>query len=247
MVPVRMARSAFDSMTVQPARAGSGWKALLWFAVAASGVGFAGYVFLVPYQKMQSALNLRTAELMVAQSTLTETAAELGKLKAAVAKLNDAEKDKAAADAKRKGDVDALIAALRPNLEPLGATVAVEDGTLVIGFLAEKIIDANGIDVSDGGVAALKIVAESLKKASAKARILARASSAAPPKDLKSLFHSAGELHAVRAARLLSTLENAGLPPVAVSIVGVPEKAAPRGRKKAAPPADRVDIQVEPQ
>jgi len=247
MVPVRMARSAFDSMAVPRASSGSGWKALLWFAVAAAGVGFAGYVFLVPYQKMQSALNLRTAELMVAQSTLTETAAELGKLKAAVAKLNDAEKDKAAADAKRKGDVDALIAALRPNLEPLGATVAVEDGTLVIGFLAEKIIDANGIDVSDGGVAALKIVAESLKKASAKARILARASSAAPPKDLKSLFHSAGELHAVRAARLLSTLENAGLPPVAVSIVGVPEKAAPRGRKKPAPPADRVDIQVEPQ
>ncbi len=247
MVPVRMARSAFDSMSVPPARAGSGWKALLWFAVAAAGVGFAGYVFLVPYQKMQSALGMRTAELAVAQSSMNETSAELGKLKSAVAKLSEAEKDKSAAEAKRKGDVDALIAALRPSLEPLGATVAVEDGTLVVSFLAEKVIDTNGIDVSDGGVAALKIVAESLKKSSAKARVLSRASSAPPPKDLKSLFHSAGELHAVRAARVLSTLEDAGLAPESVSIAGVREKAPPRGHKKAAPPADRVDIQVEPQ
>jgi hypothetical protein len=241
-------------MAVPPVRSGSGWKAMFWFAVAAAGVGFAGYVFLVPYQRMQSELGQRTAERNLAQQATAEATAERDKLKASLAKFTDAEKDKAAADSKRKSTLDGLIAALRPSLEPLGATVAVPAGDasdnapLVVSFPAAKVIDTNGIDVSDGGVAALKILAENLKKSSAKARILARASSAPPPKELKSLFHSAGELHAVRAARVLSALEDAGLPPASLAIAGEPEKPAPRGRGKKAPPpvADRVDVQVEP-
>ena len=223
---------------------------MFWFAVAAAGVGFAGYVFLVPYQRMQSALGTRTAELSDARATVTETTAERDKLKAALAKYTDADREKAAVETKRKAAVDALITQLRPGLEGLGATVAVEEGTgtLVVSFLADKVIDGNGIDVSEGGIAALKVFAGSLKGVSAKARILSRASSAAPPKELKSLFHSAGEQHAVRAARVLSALVDAGLAPTSLSIVGEAEKAVPRARgKKPVPVPERLDIQVEPQ
>jgi hypothetical protein len=244
-----MARSAFDtSMAVPPARSGGGWKAMFWFAVAACGVGFAGYVFLIPYQRMQTMLGTRNAELGAERTTSNETAAERDKLKAALAKYTDAEKDKVSAEAKRKADVDALITQLRPSLEPLGAAVAVEDGgALNIGFPGDKLIDTNGIDVSEGGVAALKIVAGAVKKSGAKARVVARASAAPPPKELKSLFRSAGELHAVRAARVMSALVDAGLAPAMVSIVGESEKAA-RGKGKKAPPvsSNRVDIEVEP-
>jgi hypothetical protein len=244
-----MARSTYDSsMAVAPARSGGGWKAMFWFAVAAAGVGFAGYVFLVPYQRMQSALGTRSAELGDARATVTEVTAERDKLKAALAKFSDAERDKASSEAKRKAAIDAVITQLRPGLEGLGATVAVEDGTLVVSFPADKVIDANGIDVSEGGVAALKVFAGSLKGASAKARILSRASTAAPPKELKSLFHSAGEQHAVRAARVLSALVDAGMSPTSLSIVGEAERAAPRTRgKKPASVPERLDIQVEPQ
>ncbi len=221
---------------------------MFWFAVAAAGVGFAGYVFLVPYQRMQSALGTRTAELSDSRATVTETTAERDKLKAALAKYADADKEKTAADTKRKEAVDALITQLRPGLEGLGATVAVQEGTLVVSFPADKVIDGNGIDVSEGGVAALKVFAGSLKGVSAKAYILSRASSAAPPKELKSLFHSAGEQHAVRAARVLSALVDAGMAPTSLSIVGEAEKAAPRARgKKPVPVPERLDIQVEPQ
>jgi hypothetical protein len=243
-----MSRSFESSMSMAPARSGGGWKAMFWFAVAAAGVGFAGYVFLVPYQRMQSVLGTRSAELADARATVTEATAERDKLKAALAKFTDAEKEKTAGDAKRKAGVDALISQLRPGLEGLGASVAVENDVLVVGFPADKVIDANGIDVSDGGVAALKIVAGSLKGVNARARILARASVAPPPKELKGLFHSAGEQHAVRAARVLSALVDAGLAPTAVSIVGEAEKPAPHARgKKPAPVPDRLDIQVEPQ
>ena len=108
---------------------------MLWFAVAASGVGFAGYVYLFPYQQMQSKLGTRTAELSIERATVSDATAERDKLKASLAKFTDAEKDKASADEKRKAEVDALIAQLRPSLEPLGATVAVEEGTaLVVSF-----------------------------------------------------------------------------------------------------------------
>ena len=221
---------------------------MFWFAVAAAGVGFAGYVFLVPYQKMQSALGTRNTELSTERATATETVTERDQLKGELAKFTDAEKAKEATDAKRKADIDALITQLRPGLEPLGAQVAVQDGTLLVTFPAEKVIDANGIDVSDGGVAALKVFAGPVKDAGAKARVVARASSAPPPKELKNLFHSAGELRAVRAARVLSALEDAGLPPGSISIVGEADKPPPHGHgKKAAPPPDHLDIAVEPQ
>jgi hypothetical protein len=145
---------------------------------------------------------------------------------------------------------------LRPALEPLGAQVAVEEGggadksggILTVTFPVDKVIDTNGIDVSEGGVAALKIFAGSVKTAGAKTHVVARASAAPPPKDLKNLFHSAGELHTFRAARVLSALEDDGLAPASISIVGAVEKPAPRARgKKAVPPPDHLDIQVEPQ
>ena len=224
---------------------------MFWFAVAAAGVGFAGYVFLVPYERMRIALGNRNAELGAERTTAAETAAERDKLKATLAKFTDVEKDRATSESKRKGDVDLLITQLRPSLEELGASVAVEGGgsdVLNVSFPAAKIIDTNGIDVSDAGLAALKIFAGSVKKVNAKARVLARASAAPPPKELKALFHSAGELHAVRAARVLSALEDAGMAPATVSIAGAVEKPAPRAHgKKPAPPVDRLDIQVEPQ
>jgi hypothetical protein len=249
MFPVPMARSTFEnSMAVAPARSGGGWKAMFWIAVAMAGVGFAGYVFLVPYQRMQTELGTRSVALNDARATATETAAERDKVKAELAKFTDAEKEKAAGESKKKAAVDALITQLRPGLEGLGGSVAVEEGVLVVSFPADKVIDANGIDVSDGGIAALKMVAGSLKGANAKARILSRASSAPPPKELKSLFHSAGEQHAVRAARVMSALVDAGLAPTSLSIVGEVEKAAPhaKGKKPSAAP-ERLDIQVEPQ
>jgi hypothetical protein len=243
-----MARSAFESSMPVPARSGGGWKAMFWFAVAAAGVGFAGYVFLVPYQRMQSLLGTRNAELSAERSTSAEAVAERDKLKASLAKYTDAENEKASSEAKRKADIGGLITQLRPSLEELGATVAVEEGPLVVSFPTEKVIDTNGIDVSEGGATALKIFAGAVKKAGAKAHVVARASAAPPPKELKSLFHSTGELNAVRSARVMSALVDAGLAPATVSIVGDVEKAAakPRG-KKAPPPPERLDIQVEPQ
>lgn len=225
-----------------------GWKALFWFAVAMAGLGFAGYVYLVPYRKMQTAANSHSAELAAEHQAAENAKAERDKLKADLAKFVGAEKEKSAAEAKRKSSIETMAAQLKPGLEELGATIVADNGVLQVSFPAAKMIDANGIDVSDAGAAALKILAGAAKKEGAKVRIRARSSAAAPPKDLRSLFRTAGEMNAVRAARTLSALENAGLPPSKISVVGEPAGPAAKGRgKKAAPPPDRVELELEPE
>jgi hypothetical protein len=250
-VAPRMARYAFeDPMAGVQQRSGGGWKALFWFAVAATGLGFAGYVYVIPYQKMEHAVGIRQTELTSARAAADEATAERDKLKAELSKYVGADKDKAATDSKRKTTADALATGLRPGLEELGATVTVDGAVLQISFLASKVIDANGIDVSEAGQAALKILAGAAKKEEAKVRITARTSAALPPKELRNLFHTAGEMRAVRAARVLTALEDAGLPAGHVQIVGAPDKPAPRvgrGKKAQPPPADHLDLEVEPE
>jgi hypothetical protein len=254
-----MARQAFDDslagdsiapLAVQPGGTGGGWKTLLWFAVATAGVGFAGYVFLVPYQKMQLALGSRGTELAAARSTAQEVSDERDKLKEQVGKYAASDEEKAAADSKRKGALDAMAQQLKPALEGLGGTVAAAGGAIEVSFPAVRVIDRNGIDVSPGGTEALTILAGVVKKNGGRARIKARASAAPAPRELRRLFHSAGEMQAVRAARVLSALESAGLAPDHVTIIGQADKTpVPRTRsRKAAPlPLDHLDIAVEPE
>ncbi len=234
-------------------RSGGGWKQLFWFAVAFTGLGFAGYVYLIPYQKMQHAVGTRQAELASERAAAEQATAEREKLKTTLEKYSGADKDKAAAEAKQKTAADALALALKTGLEELGATVSADGNKLRVSFPVGKVIDANGMDVSEAGQAALKILAGAAKKENAKVRVVARTSSAPPPKELRSLFHTAGEMRAVRAARVMSALEDAGLPPAQLAIVGESDKPAGRGRGKpgkksaAAPPGDQLDLQVEPE
>ncbi|HVZ85781.1 MAG TPA: hypothetical protein VHG72_02355 [Polyangia bacterium] len=245
-----MARYAFeDPMAAARPRSVGGWRQLFWFAVAFTGLGFAGYVYLVPYQKMQKAAGAGQVDLARAQSAAESAAAERDRLKTTLETYTGADKDKSAAEAKRKTTADALALALKTGLEELGATVTADGTRLLVTFPAAKVIDKNGIDVSDAGQAALKILAGAAKKEDAKVRVRARMSSAQAPKELRSLFHTVGELRTVRAARVMSSLEDAGLPPAQVGIVGEADKPPPRGRakKNAPPPADRLDLEVEPE
>ncbi len=234
-------------------RSGGGWKQLFWFAVAFTGLGFAGYVYLIPYQKMQHSVGTRQAELASERAAAEQATAERDKLKTELEKYTSTDKDKAAAEAKQKTTADALALALKTGLEELGATVTADGPRLRVSFPVAKVIDANGMDVSETGQAALKILAGAAKKEDAKVRVVARTSSAPPPKELRSLFHTAGEMRAVRAARVMSALEDAGLPAGAAGDRRASPTSRPphaRGKAKkgaAAPPADQLDLQVEPE
>jgi outer membrane protein OmpA-like peptidoglycan-associated protein len=221
--------------------------------VVAAAVGFAGYVFLVPYQRVMSALGQKGSELAEARAATEAATAERDKLKAEVTRLEATAKDKDAADAKKRGGADALGSQLKSSLEELGAAVSVDAGRVALSFPADKIIDSNGIDVSASGQTTLKVLAGVLKKSGGSAHVKAQLNGVAPPKDLRTLFRTAGEMSAVRAARVMSVLHDSGVAPDHLSTFGEAEKAPPRPPargKKAPPPApapDRVDIQVDPE
>lgn len=236
----------------QQLRAGVSWRSLFWLVLGAAGVGFAGYVYLIPYHKAQSALASHTNQLGAERTAAQEALGERDKVKSDLAKYVAEDKEKAAADAKKKATLAEIGEKLKAPLEELGATVSAGETALSISFPSAKAIDPNGIDVSEAGLAALKVLAGGVKGQGARVRVKARASSAPPPRELKALFHSAGEMQAVRAARVMSALEEAGLAPELVSIVGQPEKSgggghAARGKKGAAAPPERLDIEVEPE
>src|SRR5439155_11104691 len=122
--------------------------------------------------------------------------AERNKLKEDLSKFSAAAADKTATESRHKTTIDTLATQLKPGLEPLGATIAAEHGTagtagtggtVGVSFPAARLIDANGIDVSDAGLPAIKILAETIKKEAMKIRIHARASAAPPTKELRSL------------------------------------------------------------
>jgi hypothetical protein len=245
------------------APSGFGWKNLFWLAVAAGGLGFAGYLYLMPYRQLSGTLENRSRELHQEREEGQKAMTERDQLKSAVDKIEGTEKERADKAAKGRRDVEAMASQLKPALQELGAAVSTDDrGHLRVSLAPDKSIDKNGIDVSSDGTAVLKILAGAIKRSGGTARIKARFGSGPAPKQLRSLFGTTGEVAAVRAARVMSVLEAAGLAPDRLSIVGEPEspKDAPkppprsmsRHRRAAAAAAaaaameDSLDIEVEP-
>ena len=227
---------------------------LLYLLLMAAGLGFGAYVYVVPYSKMEHAVGSNQSAVADERRAAESVIAERDRLKADLAKYSASASDKSSAEAKQKTTIDTLATQLRPGLEALGATVVADASALQVSFPAAKMIDANGIDVSDGGMAAIKILADAAKRDSAKVRIRARSSVAAPPKELRTLFHTAGEMNAVRAARVMSSFEHAGVAPARLSIFGdVADKSQARaarparGKKPAPAVQDRVELEIEPE
>ncbi|HET6284025.1 MAG TPA: hypothetical protein VFH73_23920 [Polyangia bacterium] len=252
-----MAQYAFDDPMAGGVRStrrngGGGWKALFWLTIAAAGVGFAGYVFLVPYQKTMGALNARSTELGEERATSKQLALERDQLKTEVEKLSSAASNKAAADSKRKGTAEELGTQLKTAVEALGATVVSANGRIAMSLPVDKIVDTNGIDVSEQGRALMKIFATTVKGTPGSIKIKARFSASPPAKELRELFKTAGELSAVRAARVMSVLNDSGLPPDRLMITAEAERPRPtpklkKGQVAPPPPPERVDIEIEPE
>ncbi len=152
----RMARYAFDDPMAVSSSGGSSWKSLFYFLLMAAGLGFGAYVYVVPYSKMERAVGSNQSAIADERRAAESANAEREKLKADVEKYKAAAADKTATEAKAKTTLDALATTLKPGLEALGASVTTSPESVGVSFPSAKLIDANGIDVSDAGTAAIK-------------------------------------------------------------------------------------------
>jgi len=226
--------------SVQIRRVG-GWKGLAGLMVAALGVGFAGFLYVSPYQKVTKALQERTAELSKERGSSDDLSSERDRLKAEVDKRQAAEQDKAAGESKRHEALAALAADLKMPLSAVGATVAADDARVSVSFGVPSLFEQpTSVAISPQGETALRVVVAGLKKTNARARVKAKLIAAPPPRELGQ-FKNIGEFEMLRAARVMLVLAANGVAPDHLGIAG--ELPGPRKTKNGIP--DRLEIEIE--
>ncbi|MEO5767533.1 MAG: hypothetical protein ABIS92_04225 [Polyangia bacterium] len=228
---------------VQIQRVG-GWKALAGAMLAAAGLGFAGYVYLGPYQKLTKEMAVRTAELGEERTSSQDVAAERDKLKRQIAERDSADQNKAASQSRRQQAVDAFAAELKTPLAAFGATVSADGGRARVGFATSSMFDQpTSTVISPQGEAALKVLAGSLKKAGFRVGVLAKLITTPPPRELAQ-FKNIGEFAMLRAVRVALGLVAGGVAPDRIAATGDNPPTTHKG-KPAVP--DHLEIEIEPE
>jgi hypothetical protein len=229
---------------VQIQRVGN-WKLLLGMMVAAAGVGFAGYVYLGPYQKLIKTVGARTTELGQERAASQEVLAERDKLKAEIGKHEGIAHEKSAAETKKQQAVDTFVGELKIPLGAFGATLSGGGGRAEVTFATSAVFEQpTSTVISPQGEAALKVLATALKKAGFRTRVMALLIFAPPPRDLAQ-FKNIGEFAMLRAVRVALALASGGVGPDRIAAAG--EAALPGARKGKPSVPDRLEIEIEPE
>ena len=228
---------------VQVHRVG-GWKLLLGMMLAAAGLGFAGYVYLGPYQKLSKALRARTSELQQERAASQDTVDERDRLKAELGKTPCAGHDKSTAEKKKQDAVDAFAAEVKAALAAFGANMTAGGGRAEVSFATSAIFDQpTSTVISAQGDAALKILATAIKKAGFRTRVMAKLIPTPPPRELAQ-FKNVGEFAMLRAVRVALAMAAGGVPPDRVAAAG--EAPLTGGAHKGRPGVpDRLEIEIE--
>lgn len=232
--------------SVQIHRVG-GWKLFAGAALAAFGIGFAGFVYLGPYLKLTKVVRAQTAELNEERGSTDQLTAERDKLKAALDRRVGSEQEKVSVVSKQVESLQDYVAELKTALGATGASVAAEEGRLRVSFPTKAVFDQPySTVVSSQGDAALKVIAAALKKTGMRGRVHAPLVPSAPPRELAQ-FKNIGEFEVLRAARVMLILAGGGVAADRLMVSGeLPAPAAaPAKRGRPAVP-DRLDIEIEP-
>jgi hypothetical protein len=222
-----------------------GWKLTVGAMLAAAGIGFAGYIYLGPYHKLANAVGARAAELDLERSATQDLTSERDKLKAEIAGHQAAEQDKATTESKKQQAVDSFVKDLKTPLGIFGATISGGGGRAEVSFAVKSLFEQpTSTVISPQGEAALKVLAEAVKQAGLRTRVMAKLIPAPPPKELAQ-FKNVGEFVMLRAVRVALALASGGVAPDRVAAAGeAPVLAAHKG-KPAIP--DRLEIEIEPE
>lgn len=226
--------------SVQIRRVG-GWKGLAGLMVAAVGVGFAGYVYMNPYQKVTRALQERTAELSKVRGSTDDLSSERDRLKAEAEKRQAAEQDKAAGESKRHDTLSSLGAELKTALGGVGAVIATDDARVSISLAVSTLFEQPmSVAISPQGETALRVIVAAVKKVGGRARVKAKLVPSPPPRELAQ-FKNIGEFEMLRSARVMLVLVANGVPADHLMVAG--DLPGPRKTKNGIP--DRLDIEIE--
>lgn len=216
--------------------------------LAAAGLGFAGYVYAVPYQRMSRLARAQAAELQEERASRTTVAAEAERLKTDLGKREAAAEQRAGAEARRRQSSGQLAGELRTALGALGAVVSQlesgkDAGKIEVSFPVASIFDPPvGTGVSGQGETALRILGAAVQKGGARVTVKARLIPAPPPRAIAQ-FTNIGEFAMLRAVRAALFLANTGVKPESVAAAGASPLDTRKGRSAGIP--DLLEVEIE--
>jgi len=219
---------------------------MLALALAGVAVGFAAYVYLLPYQKLVGAISSRNDQLETQKSAAQAAEAARDKLKEELDRRQEEASTQQLATEKHKAALAGLTEALKPALEPLRAQAS-SDGSRVKITLATKVLfdGTYTATVSSDGAGALRVILGVLAKARPKTvTVRAPLSVAPPPRELQQ-FRNLGEFTMLRSARVALALTENGLGADHVAVVGQAVPAPTGRRPKPGSPPEIVDLLVD--
>ena len=222
-----------------------GWKLTAGAMIAAAGLGFGGFVYAVPYHSVKQAVRARDVELGQQKTASSELARQVEKLKADLEVHETADEERAASEAKRRQEIEALVGEVKVPLGAFGATTTVvPGGKVVVSLASSATFDRHTSTViSTQGEAALTVLGAAVKRFGFRTRVKARLIQARPPHDLAQ-FQSIGEFVMLRAVRVALALANVG---VAADHVAAAGEEPPPLRIKGRPAIpERMDVEIEP-
>jgi len=223
-----------------------GWNKLGVLAIGAAGLGFAAFVFLVPYKGLRGEVRRLGGDLAAQRAATKELIGERDRLRAESSRPGD--QARAIRAAAFRARADAITTDLTKSLAPAGADVAAGGDRILVRLSEKAIFEAKGADISESGEGTLLALGQVLKgQSDIRVRLTAHLDGAPVPADLRDLFPTGWELSAARATNVVRFLaDEAGVSPKLLIAAGGGEHHAPAGGSKAMGPR-RLDLEIEPE
>jgi flagellar motor protein MotB len=208
-------------------------------ALAAGGVGFAIYVYTVPYRQLLTELKRRSGEVRQVKTADAGHKKEIDRLRQDLVDAKGQSSQSLGEEGRHRSAMKFLKAQLQDRLKDSGAVVQAEGKLLRLRFGEDAMFDARGAVLGKAGQAVLLAMSEVVAAAAVRVLVSAPMAGAGVPKWARAEFASPGDLSMARVRNVVRHLTRVGMKPE--SVVGVIVGAA------AVPSQDpTLDIEIEP-
>ncbi len=208
------------------------WGPLVALALAAAGVGFAVYVYAVPYQGLVVELKRRSGDSMAAQTAAETRLKELERIKRELVEIRGESNQNLGHSGRVRSELKLLKIQFEERLKDYGVTISINDKSIVVRFPEEALFDGHGANFSRAGQTALQAVAQSLTGRTARLLV----SAPVPPSMAPNPFLTVARVRG--ACKLLGKF---GVPPEAALAVVAGGPGAPDARTPT------LDVEIEPE
>lgn len=206
------ASSAAAPSSSVAARKVSPWGPLVAVALGAAGLGFAMFVYTVPYRRAARDLKMARGDLMQAQAAVAGLEREMTQLKGDLVKAQQAAGE---ALVRVRSETAVLRLQLQEQVKaaPEGAVdVQVDSRGVMVKLAADFVFEGGGAALSKEGGSALKAMGRAIGKAASRVVVTAPLGRTRLPAEVAQAFAKPEALVAERVRAVVQALSQAGVP-----------------------------------